>query len=172
MTFYAEYEVESTFPFDLREIGEKVAKAVLESERCPFEAQVQFELTNNDGICQINREFREIDRPTDVLSFPNLEFDTPGDFSFLTGEEPDCFDFESGELVLGDIVVSSDKVYSQAEEFGHSTLREFAFLIAHSMLHLCGYDHMEPEEAKIMEAKQEAILQALGITRDMEGKSI
>ena len=71
-------------------------------------------------------------------------------------------------MLLGDIMVSVDKVYSQAEEYGHGIKREFAFLIAHSMLHLLGYDHMEDEERAVMEAKQEAILEALGITRNEE----
>ena len=67
--------------------------------------------------------------------------------------QADCFDFESGELILGDIIISADKVSEQAKEFGHSELREFAFLTAHSMLHLCGYDHMEETEAAEMEQK-------------------
>lgn len=72
---------------------------------------------------------------------------------------------DTGELVLGDIMISVDKVREQAESYGHSTKREFAFLVAHSMLHLCGYDHMEPEEAEVMEQKQEELLTGLGITR-------
>jgi probable rRNA maturation factor len=78
----------------------------------------------------------------------------------------DYFDLESGELCLGDIVISIDKVYEQAQEYGHSLKREYAFLIAHSMLHLLGYDHMAQEEAAIMERKQEEILTRLGITRN------
>jgi probable rRNA maturation factor len=80
--------------------------------------------------------------------------------------EADYFDPDSGELILGDIIISVDKVEEQAESYGHSKKREFAFLVAHSMLHLCGYDHMEAEEAVVMEAKQEAVLTKLGITRD------
>ena len=79
----------------------------------------------------------------------------------------DYFDPESGELCLGDIVISVDKVYAQAEEYGHTPRREYAFLIAHSMLHLLGYDHMEPDEAAVMEQKQEEILNRLGITRNV-----
>ena len=74
-------------------------------------------------------------------------------------------DPETGELVLGDIVISVDKVMEQAEKYGHSRTREYAFLIAHSMLHLFGYDHMVPEEARVMEAKQAAILESLNILR-------
>ena len=101
-----------------------------------------------------------------MLSFPNLDFETPADFSHLEEHEADYFDPESGELLLGDIILSADKVKEQAESYGHSELREFAFLIAHSMLHLCGYDHMEPEEAQVMEAKQEEVLAGLHITRE------
>ena len=77
----------------------------------------------------------------------------------------DCFHPETGELLLGDIVISAEKVLEQAAEYGHSVKREYAFLIAHSMLHLSGYDHMEPEEAAVMEQKQREILETLGITR-------
>ncbi len=79
--------------------------------------------------------------------------------------EADCFDPDSGELILGDIILSVDRIRSQAQEYGHSMLREFAFLTAHSMFHLCGYDHMEESEAAVMEQKQEAVLTKLGITR-------
>ena len=82
--------------------------------------------------------------------------------------EADYFDPESGELLLGDIIISADKVKEQAQKYGHSEKREFAFLTAHSMLHLCGYDHMAEEEAKLMEQKQEEVLTVLGITRDSE----
>ena len=114
----------------------------------------------------MNREHRGIDRPTDVLSFPNVDYETPADFSGIEDSIEDYFDPESGELCLGDIVISVDKVLEQAKEYGHSPKREYAFLIAHSMLHLLGYDHMEPEEAAVMEHKQEEILNRLGITRN------
>jgi probable rRNA maturation factor len=114
----------------------------------------------------MNREHRGIDRPTDVLSFPNVDYESPADFSNIEDREEDYFDPESGELCLGDIVISIDKVFEQAKEYGHSPMREYAFLIAHSMLHLLGYDHMEPSEAAVMEAKQEEILTRLGITRN------
>ena len=80
-------------------------------------------------------------------------------------ERPDCFDPESGELMLGNIVISKERAIRQAEEYGHSIKREFAFLIAHSMLHLLGYDHMEEEDRRIMEEKQRTILDNMGITR-------
>lgn len=112
----------------------------------------------------MNLEYRNIDRPTDVLSFPMLEYEMPGDFGGLE-EQEDAFDPESGELLLGDIVISSDRVLAQAEEYGHSPLREYAFLIAHSMLHLFGYDHMEEEERLVMEQKQREIMEKINIPR-------
>jgi len=168
MTFYVESDegIDDSFPFEPEEIARQVAEAVLETEQCPYECQVSVLLTDNAGIREYNRQYREIDRETDVLSFPNLEFASPADFSGVEENSADCCDPDSGELILGDIILSVDRIRSQAEEYGHSTLREFAFLVAHSMLHLCGYDHMEPEEAQVMEAKQEAVLERLGIRRD------
>ncbi len=151
-------------PFDAFELAERVIEGVLDYENCPYEAQVNILLSDNETIRQVNKETRGIDRPTDVLSFPAVEYETPGDFRFLE-EEILYFHPETGELVFGDILLSVDKVYAQAEEFGHSLMREYAFLIAHSMLHLCGYDHMGKDEALQMEKKQEDILNRLGITR-------
>ena len=112
----------------------------------------------------MNEEFRQIDRATDVLSFPMADYETPGDFSHLD-EDAGLFHPDTGELMLGDIVISVDKVFEQAEEYGHSLLREYAFLIAHSMLHLFGYDHMEEVERKEMEMHQKKIMELVNITR-------
>ncbi|MCD7835932.1 MAG: rRNA maturation RNase YbeY [Lachnospiraceae bacterium] len=166
MTFYVENEAKKSFPFDVRKTAEDVAAAVLASEKCPYEVQINVLLTDNEGIHRYNREFRGIDRETDVLSFPNLDFEREADFGAVQHKEADYFDPDTGELILGDIIISVDKVEEQAESYGHSMRREFAFLVAHSMLHLCGYDHMEAGEAEVMEKKQEAVLTALGITRD------
>lgn len=167
MTFYVESDeaVDTSFPFDREETVRRVAETVLDMEACPYECQVNVLLTDNAGIREYNRTYRNIDWETDVLSFPNLEFTAPSDFSGVEENSADCCDPDSGELILGDIILSVDRIRSQASEYGHSTLREFAFLVAHSMLHLCGYDHMEPEEARVMEKKQEAVLEKLGITR-------
>ncbi len=167
MTSCVEWETENSFSFSAEEILQTVACAVLTEEQCPYEASVSLLMTDNEGIRRYNREFRETDKETDVLSFPNLEFPSPGDFSFAEKSEADCFDPESGELILGDIVISAEKVHEQAENYGHGALREFAFLVAHSMFHLCGYDHMTEQDAALMEKKQEDILQKLGITRDI-----
>ena len=166
MTLYVENETAVVFSFDTEQIVQQVAAAVLDSENCSYEVQLNVLLTDNEGIREFNRQYREIDRETDVLSFPNLEFEQPGVFDIDESREADYFDPDTGELILGDIIISVDKVQEQAESYGHSRKREFAFLVAHSMLHLCGYDHMEAEEAKVMEGKQEAVLTELGITRD------
>lgn len=166
MTFCVENESGKELPFDVEEIAGRVIEEVLEYENCPYEVIVDVLLCDNEGIHVMNREHRGIDRPTDVLSFPNVDYETPADFSGIEDSIEDYFDPESGELCLGDIVISVDKVLEQAKEYGHSPKREYAFLIAHSMLHLLGYDHMEPDEAAVMEHKQEEILNRLGITRN------
>ena len=166
MTLFLENETGEDLPFDMEDTARLVCEQALEQEGCPYEVQVNLLLVDNESIRQMNRECRDIDRATDVLSFPNVDFETEGVLDIDADAEADYFDPDTGELILGDICISLDKVREQAEEYGHSLRREYAFLIAHSMLHLCGYDHMEPEEAARMEAKQEEILQTLGITRD------
>lgn len=166
MSFYIENETETEFPFPIEEVVETVTSEVLTSENCPFETHVNVLLTDNEGIRRYNREYREIDKPTDVLSFPNVDFESPSDFQAAEKNRVSCFDPDSGALMMGDIVISVDKVKEQADAYGHSEKREFAFLVAHSMLHLCGYDHMEPEEAGVMKKKQITALRNIGITRD------
>ena len=165
MSFYLEEECEVLFDFDYKELAQTVIDFCLEHEKFEYAVEVNLTLTNNEGIHMINKEYRQIDRPTDVLSFPLLSYDKPGDFSFLEDENKDNFNPDTGEVMLGDIIISIEKVFEQANEYGHSPRREFAFLITHSMLHLFGYDHMEPDEAAVMEAKQRAILEGLNILR-------
>ena len=166
MTFYVENDTEKEFSFSPEAVFKEVAVAVLEAENCPYEASVNLLLTDNENIRKYNREYRNIDKETDVLSFPNLDFEREGDFVVTEETEADCFDPDSGELLLGDIMISVDTVPEQAAEYGHSERREFAFLAAHSMFHLCGYDHMTAEEAAVMEQKQGAVLEQLGIVRE------
>ncbi len=168
MTFYVENESGREFGFLEEDIAVLVAREVLKQENGPENVQINLLITDNEGIREFNRQYRDIDRETDVLSFPNLDFERAADFSVADNPElaADYYDPESGELILGDIIISAEKVFSQSEEYGHGIKREFAFLIAHSMLHLCGYDHMEEDEAKDMEKRQEAVLNKLGITRD------
>ncbi len=164
MTLYIEEEGKGTLPFDVKETAELIVETALEYEDCPYEAEVNLLLTDDEEIRIMNREHRQIDRATDVLSFPMLDYETPGDLSGIE-EQGDAFNPESGELMLGDIVISKERVIAQAEEYGHSVRREYAFLIAHSMLHLLGYDHMEEEERRLMEDRQRGIMDKAEIPR-------
>ena len=148
---------------ELEQSVRDVCNAVMEMEECNFDAQISLTLVDNEEIRRINAEQRDIDRPTDVLSFPMLEFDENGE----------CYDAEyemDGDFViLGDIVISLERAMEQALEYGHSFRREVAFLTAHSMLHLLGYDHVDdPEGERIMRDKQNKVLNSLGITRDAD----
>ena len=164
MTLYIEEEGSVVLPFDVKETAELIVKTALDCEECPYEAEVNLLLTDDEAIHEMNREHRHIDRATDVLSFPMIEYEIPGDLSGIE-ESADAFDPETGELMLVDIVISKDRVIAQAEEYGHSVRREYAFLIAHSMLHLLGYDHMDEEERKVMEDRQREIMEKAGIPR-------
>ena len=167
MTFYVDNEVNAEFDFDIEKLALEVAEEVLRCEGFSYDAECSLVITDDEGIREMNRDFREIDSPTDVLSFPGVDFGMPGDFSVIeSGQGADFIDPDTGCVMLGDIVINEKRVRSQAEEYGHSTKREFAFLVAHSMLHLLGYDHMEKEEAEVMEEKQEKALSNLGIVRD------
>ena len=164
MTLFFEEEGTLELPLPCEELALKVIEAALNYVACPYEAEVNLLLTTNEEIQEMNQKFRQIDRPTDVLYFPMVDYKEAGNFEFL--EETDMyFHPESGELMLGDIVISKEKVLAQANEYGHSVEREYAFLIAHSMLHLFGYDHINEEERVVMEEKQKAILEALQILR-------
>ena len=165
MTIYFETECETDFDFDYEKLGKDVINTAIDHMGFPFEAEVSVTITDDEGIQTINKEFRQIDSPTDVLSFPMIEYKNAGDFSEIE-ENDDLFNPESGEVILGDIVLNVQRIYKQAEEYGHSILREYAFLIAHSMLHLFGFDHMTEAEASVMEQKQREILNILGISRD------
>lgn len=140
----------------------RAALAALEYEGCDFDAEVSVTIVDNGAIREINREHRDIDRATDVLSFPMLYFDEDG--NIIDSD----YDMDGESILLGDIVISAERAAEQAAEYGHSFRREIAFLTVHSMLHLLGYDHVNSaEEEKIMFSKQEEILNKLGITREV-----
>lgn len=165
MSLTIEEETTVDFDFSYQELAKQVIDFTIEHEKFPYEAEVNLTLTDNEGIHEINKMYRDIDRPTDVLSFPMLSYETAGDFSGLEDAYDDNFNPDTGEIMLGDIIISVPKVHEQAKEYGHSDMREYAFLIVHSMLHLFGYDHMTPEEAAFMEQKQRDILEKLNILR-------
>jgi len=165
VTINIEYETEIKLNLPYEDIIETVINESIEYEKCPYEVEVNVILTDNNEIHHINKEHREVDSPTDVLSFPMVDYENPSDFEGIEDNTEDYFNPDTGELMLGDIVISVEKVIEQAEQYGHSTKRELAFLVAHSMMHLFGYDHMVPEEAAVMEAKQNEVLNNLNIFR-------
>ncbi len=165
MTIHLECDEGFEYGEKYKNLISKVIEASLDYEKCPYEVEVNVVLTGNEEIHQVNKEFRNIDRPTDVLSFPMIDYDSPAEFDNLE-DYMEYFNPETGELLLGDIMISLEQAKKQAEEYNHSKEREIAFLTAHSMLHLCGYDHMEDDERMVMEEKQKEILEQLGITRD------
>ncbi len=163
---YDPKETEEILPFDYVKTATEVLEGFLDATQCPYESEVSILLTGEEEIREINRSQRGVDSVTDVLSFPLHEYSTPAGYDELDDDSFDDFDPESGELLLGDIVLCLPKMREQASSFGHSTKREYAFLIAHSLLHLAGYDHMLPEDEERMTDMQNAILNDLGITRD------
>ena len=158
-------ESDIEFGFDEEELIERLVSATVKMLDCPYDVSVSVSVVGLDEIHRLNNEYREIDRPTDVLSFPMNEYDEPGVFEGDTFETSMSLDPDTDELLLGDIVLCADKVRFQAEEYGHSEEREYAFLIVHSLLHLCGFDHIEDADREIMEAKQTEILESVGIVR-------
>lgn len=199
------------FDFDMTGTAQAVCEAVLAMEWCPVDTEISLTYVDDEEIHAMNREYRGIDRATDVLSFPNIDYgleeenrsvsaerDIPseragcspreGDVPYYYRNEEgvlivpsswnrvledpeqsaDCMDPDTGNLFLGDIILNLNRVKEQAGEYGHSIRREFAFLIAHSMLHLCGYDHMTEEQSAVMFGKQEQVLKSLSITRETD----
>lgn len=166
MNLLIEKETDDSFDFDYEEAAKSIIEQALDYLKCPYEVQLNLTLTDNEGIHAINKEYRKIDRPTDVLSFPLVDYPEPNVFpDDLEEMAEDYFDLDTGELMLGDIIISVEKCKEQAKEYGHSELREYSFLIVHSMLHLFGYDHMEDDESLVMEEKQREILDKAGILR-------
>ena len=139
----------------------KVIRTALDAEGMTLPCEVDVLLTDDAGIHAVNLDMRGVDRPTDVLSFP--------EFDLTPGEHPDEMDADPGTglIPLGDMVISMEHVAAQAKEYGHSRQRELAYLVTHSVLHLLGYDHLDegPQKAQ-MRQREEAILAELGITRD------
>ncbi len=138
----------------------RVITAALNAEGVSVPCEINLLMTDDEGIHAINREQRDVDRPTDVLSFPMFDLQ-PGDKPAADWADPD-----TGLVPLGDMVISLERCAEQATEFGHPLKRELAYLCVHSVLHLLGYDHMDEGPMKAqMRAREEAILQTLGITR-------
>jgi len=146
--------------FTLKRLIKKALKTGLSVMGWDSKVDISVMFTDNEGIRVLNREHREIDRETDVLSFPLIEYDEKGEYI-----ESSLDYSEKGNLCMGDIVLSLEKALAQAEEYGHSFERETGFLTVHSLLHLMGYDHMTEEEEKEMFTFQKEILDKMGLKR-------
>ena len=143
------------------EIVKKAVRTSLLYENFEQKCEISVSIVTEEEIQKINKTFRNVDSPTDVLSFPQLTFEE-GEIAQVD---------EKDEIILGDIIISIERAKKQSEEYGHSLEREIAFLTVHSMLHLLGYDHMQKEEEKEMFFKQEQILQQAGFFRK-EGEEL
>lgn len=156
MTLLTDNRTDFEISGEIKEAVEKACLETLKYEEFDEDCEISLSFVTNEEIHQINRQFRSVDAPTDVLSFPQLTFEE--------GEEADVN--ENGEIVLGDIIISVERAKEQAEEYGHGLKREIAFLTVHSMLHLLGYDHMEKDEEEDMFRRQKEILEIAGIPRE------
>ena len=150
----------SSVGYFTRALIRRAVTAALTAEGMKLRCEVNVNVTDDAGIHAVNLAMRQVDRPTDVLSFPM--------FDLVPGELPDETDADpaTGLIPLGDMCLSMERVKAQAEEFGHSSRRELAYLVVHSVLHLLGYDHLdEGEEKARMRSREEAIMENLGLTR-------
>ncbi len=147
-------------PPALRALLRNAVKTALAAEDMTDPCEINILLTDDDGIQEVNREMRDIDRPTDVLSFPM--------FDLVPGEHPDEMDADpaTGRIPLGDMCISVERARAQAQEYGHSFEREICYLSVHSVLHLLGYDHLDEGEMKRrMRGREEAIMSELQLNR-------
>lgn len=174
MTVNFENESEYEFDFDYEQVAYDVLTAAF--SLFPIKNTIDFEinisLVNDDEIKEINYDNRGIDNSTDVLSFPMFSYDNPGDYNSVNNDLMFIKALKSratkkiSYFTFGDIILSYDHILEQSKNYGHSIKREYAFLIAHSILHLLGFDHIFEEDMKVMEEKQEEIMKIVNITRD------
>jgi probable rRNA maturation factor len=145
---------------DMKELVERVVNCSLEFEKFTIPSEISVMFVDNEYIREINREHRNIDKPTDVLSFPIVDM-----YEGVINSDNGDFDLDEDLLLLGDIVISLEMTKSQAEEYGHSFERELAFLLTHGVFHLLGYDHDKPEREEKMISKQYGVLEVLNLSR-------
>ena len=160
MIYFCNDQDKRDVTYKLNMLVRRAVDTTLSFEGYENDCEVSVTFTDNQGIHQLNKEYRNVDRPTDVLSFPLMDFDGESD-------EPEV---DEPRISLGDIVISLEKAAEQAEAYGHSFEREVAFLTAHSMLHLLGYDHMEEDEERDMRARQRTVMELLGLAVASDGE--
>lgn len=156
------------YNFDIKRLAKRIANTVFNYEHIDLDISLCLSIVNTNSIKHINNGFRSINKPTDVLSFPNINFNKPCNFKqYISKKSVDAsiIDFYTKTIFLGDVVICNDIMKKQAKLYGHSIKREFSFLFTHSLLHLLGYDHTTLNDEKLMFKKQEDILQILNINR-------
>jgi probable rRNA maturation factor len=158
------YDIFTLKQLFVNQVIQQCIRATLDAEGVQVPCEINVLITNDKGIHAINKASRDIDRPTDVLSFPMFEL-TPGE---VPEDWTPCLDLETGLCPLGDMCISLERATAQAREYGHSVRREVGYLTIHSMLHLLGYDHLdEGPMKKQMRSREEAIASAIpGLRRD------
>lgn len=164
-----QWEIDTQVDPALTTLMQTAADCAVQTEGVTRACAVCVRLCDDDAIHEINREYRQVDRATDVLSFPMVNYPagvTAGKADRLLRR---AYDDELRACMLGDLIISVPHIYAQAEEYGHSPQREAAYLLVHGLCHLMGYDHIEEEDKKQMRAMEEKILSAIGMTRDADG---
>ena len=163
-----EWNIQYSIDTDIRIRMQEAADQCLQSEKITVPCLISVCLCDDEYIRNINRQFRQIDRSTDVLSFPSINYPegrTAGTCESLLKKE---YDIDTGACFLGDLFISVPHVYAQAEEYGHSELREAVYLLIHGICHLMGYDHMETIEKEKMRSMEDSILSAINIQREKQ----
>lgn len=165
-----DYKIKSKdlFSFSLKTTAIKIMDLILAKENIKTKCEANLYIVDNNAIKKINKQERNINKATDVLSFPMINYDIVKNIDkYIKTHKSyiDFYDYDKKIVNLGEIIISADKVISQAKKYGHSIKREFSFLVAHSILHLLGYDHIKKADEKIMFSKQENYLNELGIVR-------
>lgn len=161
MTIWIDNRTDNDVFEDYENVLKKIVVLCLKEEEYPENIELSISIVDNLEIQKLNKQFRNIDKPTDVLSFPMLEFECGLDDINVE----DSINIDTNEIVLGDIIISIEKAIEQSKEFEHSIQRELAFLTAHSMFHIMGYDHKTVEDEEVMKQKQENVLLKAELTR-------
>lgn len=166
MITFQDFQEKNKYEMSLIKTLEQIEKHILEKENVKYDSEISLIFVDNKEIQRINKENRNIDKITDVLSFPTLSYRDGNTYSEeYENKKHDLWDFNEGNLVLGDVVISLEKAKEQSENYGHSFEREVCYLFTHSILHLLGYDHMEEKEIELMRKKEEEYLEKFEIRR-------
>ncbi len=157
-----------TFDFDYKILAKKISKRLIEIENIDYDISYNLLIVDKAKIKKINKEYRNLNKITDVLSFPNIDFKKPSNFKYYIKDDIydiSILDLSTKTIFLGDVVMCYDKILSQSKLYNHSIKREYSFLLVHSLLHLLGYDHIDIKDERKMFKKQDEILDSLNIIK-------